>query len=291
MKPSPLSFVRIEVSEMEKDLHKLELLRRIAELEKEEKWHLDVEDDPETYPLMPDDVDYLNEKLINKIKNKIANIAGTRFFDKMIKDRQLIITEVRGIENFKAVKGGKIVTCNHFSVCDNYAVWVALRDYMDGKMLYKVIREGNYTNPPKPFGLFMRHCNTLPISSQLATMKKFMHAVKTLLSRGETILIYPEQSMWWNYRKPKPMQDGAFSLAVKNNAPIVPIFITMEDSEVMGSDGFFVQEYTINILPAIYPDRSLYKGDAVKKMKEENYKAWVKVYEDFYGKPLVYGEE
>lgn len=276
---------------MEKDLHKLELLRRIAELEKEGKWHLDVEDDPETYPLMPNDVDYLNEKLINKIKNKIANIAGTRFFDKMIKDRQLIITEVRGIENFKAVKGGRIVTCNHFSVCDNYAVWVALRDYMDGKMLYKVIREGNYTNPPKPFGLFMRHCNTLPISSQLATMKKFMHAVKTLLSRGETILIYPEQSMWWNYRKPKPMQDGAFSLAVKNNAPIVPIFITMEDSDVMGSDGFFVQEYTINILPAIYPDQSLYKGDAVKKMKEENYKAWVKVYEDFYGKPLVYGEE
>jgi 1-acyl-sn-glycerol-3-phosphate acyltransferase len=162
---------------------------------------------------------------------------------------------------------------------------------MDGKMLYKVIREGNYTNPPKPFGLFMRHCNTLPISSQLSTMKKFMHAVKTLLSRGETILIYPEQSMWWNYRKPKPMQDGAFSLAVKNNTPIVPIFITMEDSDVMGSDGFFVQEYTINILPAIYPDESLYKGDAVKKMKEENYKAWVKVYEEFYKKPLVYGEE
>ena len=97
--------------------------------------------------------------------------------------------------------------------------------------------------------------------------------------------------MWWNYRKPKPMQDGAFSLAVKNNTPIVPIFITMEDSDVMGSDGFFVQEYTINILPAIYPDESLYKGDAVKKMKEENYKAWVKVYEEFYKKPLVYGEE
>lgn len=276
---------------MERSPHKLELIRRIAELERQELWSLDVEDDPETYPLMPDDVDYLNEKLSSKIKNKIANVAGARFFDKMIANRQLIIKEIRGIENFKSVKGGKIVTCNHFSVCDNYAVWVALRDYMDGKMLYKVIREGNYTNPPKPFGLFMRHCNTLPISSQLATMKKFMHAVKTLLSRGETILIYPEQSMWWNYRKPKPMQDGAFSLAVKNNAPIVPIFITMEDSDVMGSDGFFVQEYTINILPAIYPDQSLYKGDAVKKMKEENYKAWVKVYEDFYGKPLVYGEE
>jgi 1-acyl-sn-glycerol-3-phosphate acyltransferase len=275
---------------MERSSHKEELLRRIAELEKKGLWHLDVEDDPETYPLLPDQVDYLNEKPLNKIKNKIANIAGARFFERLIKSRQLIIKEVRGIENFTAVTGGKIVTCNHFSVCDNYAVWVALRDHMAGKPLYKVIREGNYTNPPKPFGLFMRHCNTLPLSSQTATMKKFLRAVKILLERGETILIYPEQSMWWNYRKPKPMQDGAFALAVKNNAPIVPIFITMEDSDVLDGDGFFVQEYTVHILPAIYPDKALSNAEAKQAMKQENYEAFVRVYEDFYGKPLVYKE-
>ena len=276
---------------MEKSEHKLELLGRIKELEKKELWHLDVEDDPETYPLMPDQIDYLNEKLISKIKNKIANRAGTKFFDKMIANRQLIIKEVKGIENYTAVKGGKLVTCNHFSPCDNYAVWVTLRDYMGGKMLYKVIREGNYTNPPKPFGLFMRHCNTLPLSSQMSTMKKFSKAIKTLLGRGETILIYPEQSMWWNYRKPKPMQDGAFALAVRNNTPIVPIFITMTDSDVIDGDGFPVQEYTMNILPAIYPDPDLPSNERKDKMKRENYEAWVKVYEEFYGKPLVYGEE
>ena len=275
---------------MEQNPHKLELLRRIADLEQKQLWHLDVEDDPETYPLMPDDIDYLNEKWINRIKNKIANICGSRFFDKMIAQRQLIIKEVRGIENFTAVKSGRIVTCNHFSVGDNYAVWVALRDYMGGKMLYKVIREGNYTNPPKPFGLFMRHCNTLPLSSQPATMVKFMKAFATLLERGETILIYPEQGMWWNYRKPRPMQDGAFSLAVRNNAPIVPIFIGMEDSDVMDPDGFPVQAYTLHILPAIYPDPSLSRVAAKKDMKNRNYEAWVKAYEEFYGKPLVYGE-
>lgn len=276
---------------MEKSAHKLELLRRIAELEKKQLWHLDVEDDPETYPLMPDDVDYLNEKLSSRIKNKIANIFGARFFDKLIADRQLIIKEVRGIENFKAVEGGKIVTCNHFSVGDNYAVWVALRDHMDGKLLYKVIREGNYTNPPKPFGLFMRHCNTLPLSSQLPTMKKFLKAVSVLLKRGETILIYPEQGMWWNYRKPRPMREGAFALAVRNKAPIVPIFITMEDSDVIDGDGFPVQEFTLHILPAIYPDPALSPTEAKAKMNKENYEAWVAVYEEVYGKPLIYSEE
>ena len=267
-----------------------EILNKIADYEKKGLWHLDVEDDPVTYPLMPNQIDYLNRKFSGKIKNKIANYFGARFFDNMIANKQLIIKQVHGIENFTAVQGGKIVTCNHFSVGDNYAVWVALRDYMNGKYLYKVIREGNYTNPPKPFGLFMRHCNTLPLSSQTTTMKKFMSAFAELLRRGETILIYPEQSMWWNYRKPRPMQDGAFSLAVRNNAPIVPIFITMEDSDVSDPYGFPVQAFTLHILPAIYPDKTLSPIAARKDMKEKNYAAWVKTYEAFYQKPLVYGE-
>ncbi len=275
---------------MEKSAHKLELLEKIAELEKQERWYLDVEDDPETYPLMPDNIDYLNKKLSSKIKNKVANAFGARFFDKMIAARQLIIKEVRGIENFTAVKGGRIVTCNHFSMCDNYAVWVALRDHMDGRMLYKVIREGNYTNPPKPFGLFMRHCNTLPLSSRKETMVEFMHAFAELLNRGETILIYPEQGMWWNYRKPRPMQDGAFSLAVRNKAPVVPVFITMEDSDILDPDGFFVQEYTVHILPAIYPDENLSSAGARRDMKNKNYEAWAKSYEEFYKRPLEYSK-
>lgn len=278
------------MNNMKMSEHKLMLLERIKEYEKNQLWHLDVEDNPETYPLMPEAVDYLNEKRSSKIKNKIANLVGSAFFDHLIARRQLIIKEVRGIENFTEVEGGKFVTCNHFSICDNYAVWIALRDHMEGKMLYKIIREGNYTNPPKPFGLLMRHCNTLPLSSRLATMKKFMDAVKTLLQRGETILIYPEQSMWWNYRKPKPIQDGAFSLAVRNRVPVVPIFITMEDSDIIDRDGFFVQEYTIHILPPIYPDAELSFAEAKEKMRKENYEAWVNVYEQFYQKPLVYGD-
>lgn len=276
---------------MEKSSHKIKILEKVSELEKKQLWHVDVEDDPETYPLTSDKVDYLNKKLSSKLKTGIANILGARFYDKMIAKRQLIIKEVRGIENFEKVKGGKIVTCNHFSVCDNYAVWVALRKSMHGKMLYKVIREGNYTNPPKPFGLFMRHCNTLPLSSQTATMAKFMKAFSCLLGRGETILIYPEQSMWYNYKKPRPLQDGAFSLAVRNNAPVVPVFITMEDSDIIDADGFFVQEYTLHILPAIYPDKTLSRVDAKNDMKNKNYASWVKTYEEFYKKPLEYDEK
>ena len=273
---------------MEKSQARLKILERIAEYEKNEWWDRDVEDDPETIELLPDKVDYLNKKLSSKIATVFANWAGTRFFEKMIKNKQMIIEDVVGIENFLNVKGGAIVTCNHFNACDNYAVWRVFKPYMKRKRLYKVIREGNFTNSPEPFGFIMRHCNTLPLSSNMDTMKKFMNAVDVLLKRGEKILVYPEQGMWWNYRKPRPMKDGAFRFAVSSGVPVLPVFITMKDSDVLDGDGFYVQKYTVNILPAIYPDKNLNKKQNIEKLKSQNYKAWVETYEKFYGTKLVY---
>lgn len=273
---------------MEKSEARLKILERIAEYEKNEWWDRDVEDDPETIELLPDKVDYLNKKLSSKIATVFANWAGTRFFEKMIKNKQMIIEDIVGIENFLNVNGGAIVTCNHFNACDNYAVWRAFKPYMKRKRLYKVIREGNFTNSPEPFGFIMRHCNTLPLSSNMDTMKKFMNAVDVLLKRGEKILVYPEQGMWWNYRKPRPMKDGAFRFAVSSGVPVLPVFITMRDSDVLDGDGFYVQKYTVNILPAIYPDGNLTKKQNIEKLKFENYKRWVETYEKFYNTKLVY---
>ena len=84
---------------MEKSESRLKVLKKIEELEKKQLWTQDVEDDPETYELLPNKVDYLNKKLSSKILNKIANIAGTKFFEKMIKNKQLIIEKINGIEN------------------------------------------------------------------------------------------------------------------------------------------------------------------------------------------------
>ena len=33
---------------------------------------------------------------------------------------------------------------------------------------------------------------------------------------GEKVLVYPEQSMWWNYRKPRPLKSGAFKFAISS---------------------------------------------------------------------------
>lgn len=271
-----------------KDEGRLKILEKIEQFEKEGKWDIDVEDDPETIPLTPDKVDYLNKKLSSKIMNKISNCLAIRHFEKMIKDNKFIIKENRGLENYRAVEGGAILTCNHFNPCDNYAVFRAIRKDLGKRNLYKVIREGNFTNFPGFYGLLFRHCNTLPLSSNIETMKNFLSAVSTLLKRGEKILIYPEQAMWWNYRKPRPLQNGAFNFAVTNNVPVIPVFITMEDSEYLDDCGFPVQEYVLHFLPAIYPDKNLSKKENIERMKEQNYLAWKEVYEREYGIKLEY---
>ena len=86
------------------------------------------------------------------------------------------------------------------------------------------------------------------------------------------------------------MQKGAFKLAVKNNVPILPFFITMENTHKFDESGYPVQAYTINILPAIYKDDKLKDSENVEMMKNKNYKAWKEVYEDFYKVELTYGE-
>lgn len=77
-------------------------------------------------------------------------------------------------------------------------------------------------------------------------------------------------------------------MAARNNVPVIPIFITMEDSNIIGDDGFPVQEYTVNIAEPIYPDANLSQKENTEKMLNENYEVWKKIYEDFYKIPLEY---
>lgn len=275
---------------IEKSKDRLEVLEKIDKLERERKFDIDVENDPPTIELTPDNVDYLRRSGTSKLKRKVANKIGKKFLKKMIKKNKLIIKEIRGIENLKNVKTGAMITCNHFNPFDSFTIEKVFRSTKQhrSKKLYKVIREGNYTNFPGFYGFLFRNADTLPLSSNKRTMVNFMKAVDVILKKGDFILIYPEQSMWWNYRKPKPLKDGAFKMATRSNVPVIPIFITMEDSDIIGEDGFPIQEYTVNIEKPIYPDPEKSEKENTVMMKDKNYEVWKKIYEDFYQIPLEY---
>ena len=278
---------------VEKSQDRLEVLEKIKKLEEDGIFDVDVEEDPPTIPLTPENVDYLRESKRNKIKNKVANSMGKKFLNDLLKDKKLIIKDVKGIENLQKVQTGAMITCNHFNSYDSFAIENVFRisGQSKNKKLYKVIREGNYTNFPGLYGFFFRNCDTLPLSSNKRTMIKFMEAVEVILQKKDFILIYPEQSMWWNYRKPKPLKNGAFKLAARNNVPVIPIFITMQDSNITGKDGFPVQEYIVNIEEPIYPDNNLTERENTNIMRDKNFEVWKQIYEKFYKIPLKYNTE
>ena len=134
----------------EKAKDRLEIIEKIKEYEKNGWFDIDVEDDPPTRPLKKGECDYKNKKLSSKIGTFFANIAATDFFEKLIKNDQLIIKEVIGIENFLKVDGGAFLTCNHFNAFDNYAVY----NQMSCLPSHALFHRGKYLNP--------RHCHSQP---------------------------------------------------------------------------------------------------------------------------------
>ena len=277
----------------EKAPDRLAVLERIAQLEREGRFDVDAEEDPPTLPLLPEEIDYLREKPGSKIKVKMAYAVANAFVDGLLREGKLLIKEIHGIENLNQLQSGAILTCNHFNPFDCFTVEHLFRisEHKKDKKLFKVIREGNYTNFPGFYGFLFKNCNTLPLSQNKKTMYNFLRAVDTILQRGDFILIYPEQSLWWNYRKPKPLKNGAYKFAAKNKVPVLPIFITMEDSGKTGGDGFPVQMYTVFVEKPIYPKAGLTEREQAVEMRNENYMVWKRIYEDFYGLPLTYTTE
>ncbi len=274
----------------EKSKERVEILEKIKQLEKEGKFDVDAENDPPTIELTPENVDYLKTKRKNRWKNKFANKLGEKFLEAIIKDNKLIIKDVIGLENLSNIKSGAILTCNHFNPFDSFTIEevFSLSGQREKKKLYKVIREGNYTNFSGFYGFLFRNADTLPLSSNTRTMIKFMQASDIILRRGDFILIYPEQSLWWNYEKPKPLKNGAYKLAARSNVPVIPIFITMTDSDIIGEDGFPIKEYYVHIEEPIYPNQNLSEKENVQIMKNKNFEIWKNIYEEFYGIPLEY---
>jgi lipopolysaccharide biosynthesis glycosyltransferase len=272
-----------------RDQGRLAILDKIAEYERAGRFDEDVENDPPSKELLPEKADYYRHSLIAKIKTRLAFSIAHSFVYRLIKNNKLIIKEIRGLEHINSLTSGAIITCNHFHAFDSFAIQLAYEASSQSKRtLFRIIREGNYTSFSGFYGFLMRHCNTLPLSSNSRTLRKFLEATNTHIKNGNFVLVYPEQSMWYNYRKPKPLKRGAFIFAAKNHVPVLPCFITMRDSEFTDDDGFPVQEYTINICPPIYPDKEKRYQENVDMLMKKNFATWKEVYEQEYGIPLEY---
>ena len=272
---------------------RLDVLERQQQYELEGKFDQDVEiDPPKTRVLKKGEVDFERKKIFNKIKARWAFRLGQRFINKMKKAGLLQVEKINGAENIRNLSSGAVLTCNHFNVFDSFAMQIAYQESKPkGRKFFRIIKEANYTDFPGFFGFLMRNCNTLPLSDDVSVTADCLKSAENLLHKGHLVLIYPEQAMWWNYRKPRPLKTGAFKIASKASVPVVPIFITMQDSDVIGPDGFPIQKYVINIEKPIYPDKNKSYKENAEYMMQENATVWKNIYEKTYKIPLSYNTQ
>ncbi len=267
---------------------RVEAIERMSAYEREggESFFKDVEIDPPTRPILPDEVDYLRKKLSSKIKTFFASII--EWIGRKILEKKFDITVV-GEENIRDIEGGAIITSNHFGFFESLNVKIASEKARKKRKLFKIVREGNFFMTGL-FGFLLRNCRTLPLSSNIHTMKKLDVAITEILKRKDFILIYPEQALWWNYPKPRPYRIGAYHYAAKNGVPIIPCFVTLSKKGTTGKDGFPDLKYTIHVMKPIYPDPEKTVRENAKIMQAENARLTFAKYEETYGIPVTYGD-
>ena len=80
----------------------------------------------------------------------------------------------------------------------------------------------------------------------------FVDLLRQVVEQKDYILIYPEQEMWFNYRKPRPCKRGAYYYASKLGVPVISCFTEVQDLDTMDDDHFKNVQYTLHILDPIF---------------------------------------
>ena len=110
---------------VEKSKDRLEVLQKIEEYEKQGLFDQNVEIDPPSKELKPQDIDYKRKKLSSKIKSKFAYFSAKKFLTKILRDEVLMIDEIRGAENIESLDSGAVFISNHFNPLDSFIAHVA----------------------------------------------------------------------------------------------------------------------------------------------------------------------
>ena len=218
---------------------------------------------------------------IARIKKLIARLIAEALTKKVNKN-----TEIVGLENALGIEGGAIITSNHYNPTDSTPIRILAQKLGKKKHLHIVVEESNIFMTGL-FGFLMKNCNTHPVSRNARYMAKNLKpALGDILKRGELVLIYPEQEMWYNYKKPRPLRDGAYHYAAELSVPIIPTFTEMVTLEgERDSDGMLPIKHVLHILPPIYPDKSLPVREDRERMMRMDLEAKIKTYKECYSTP------
>ncbi len=221
-------------------------------------------------------------KVTYKTKKKIACFMADCAMKKINAD-----TEIVGEEKLSGLSGGAIITSNHFSPIENTIVRYMVKEKI--KRPLAIVSQVTNFAMTGLFGFLMNYANTIPLSTESRYIAHdFIGLLKEKIDKGEMVLIYPEQEMWFNYRKPRPPKLGAYHFASKLSCPVISCFVEMIDLPEDDTEKFKKVKYRIHILGVLRHDPALSAGENSEKLCEEDYRLKTEAYEKIYGRKLGY---
>ncbi|MEG2015149.1 MAG: lysophospholipid acyltransferase family protein [Clostridia bacterium] len=172
--------------------------------------------------------------------------------------------KIYGRDNLKKhreeIKKGVVSVVNHVLMWDFIAIMRALRPNIPYLPVWdKNMRGENKTLIRYNGGI------PLPTENRHATVA-FANSIDKLLQDGSWVHFSTEGSMWEYYAPIRPFKKGAFTFAVRNNKPVIPMAFSFRP--LTGIHKLFHKRPLVNfcIGEPIYPDLTLPKPTAVDKL-------------------------
>ncbi len=253
----------------------LQTLEKIKEYEKAGKFNEHLDTNPAPYIPVDKNFQYIPKNIFKKLDYFFKRIFVVNRVERCA--NKLFQTEVIGKENLQGLKSA-VVCCNHVNKLDCMVVRHALRPHKT------YFTAAEFNNMKGFLGDMMRAGGLLPMSANFSAQKNFFESVKQLLDKGNFITFFPERAEWWGYEKPRPHETGAYHIAVKNNVPILPIFITFKQTKASIESETGIKQFIVNILKPIYPDNSVAVKENIDKMRNQCLQKYKQCYEEFYKK-------
>ena len=239
--------------------------------------------DPEA--LKADILRYVRRR--SSLSFKIKNFIARKIVDSWIRRYSDGVNEIVGMEKLKAVPGAAFVTSNHFNPFDNGFLRTMAKESGHGRLW--AISQGTNFVMPGLNGFVLRNIDVIPLISEPSYMNgPFRELMASVLKENRYILIYPEQEMWFNYRKPRPGKRGAYLFAAEYGVPVIPCFVELRELPQLLTPDFHDVKCILHILDPIFPDPAKTSRQNSFELCEADYLAKKAAYERIYGRPLSY---
>ncbi|MFD0898315.1 lysophospholipid acyltransferase family protein [Loigolactobacillus binensis] len=228
--------------------------------------------------------DYL--QLIKMPKYHVNNLIARGLAD-VLTELLNTKTTFSGLEKIKNITGGAIITSNHFSPLENTVVRKTLWQIKHRRLF--IVSEDTNLLTNGFIGFLLKYYDTIPVSPDVEYIGKvFPKMIKGVLNDNNFILIYPEQEMWFNYRKPRPPKRGAYYYAAKFHVPIISCFVEIIDLQEPDNYEFNKVKFKMHILDPIYLDPNKSVRENSIEMMQRDYQQKKKAYEQIYDEKLTY---